>query len=437
MIRGMGRGEKDCRTGDPALPLRVVIAEIDWEIVAPLMEREDSAFTEQPGASRTGEILRAACATSPRELRAALDADELVLVVNDPCRSTRTFEALGALSAFAAELGRRPRVRALVATGTHRFSATERGAFEASTFTNLALSIEDVVWHDAADEARLRPLGEASIHELVASARALIAVGSVEPHYFAGATGAHKTLTIGCLSHRGIEENHRGALDPASNPLRLDGNPVHDGIARLVAALRQDRVVVAMNQILLGESVVAARVGDPIGTLHALLPEAHRVYARALDRPADVIHLRVPLPLGKSFYQADKALKNNHLAVADGGGILLESACGDGIGQHAFVRLLRSASTYAEACEQVALHGYRLGDHKAVKLRHLTDPAARGVHIALLSPNISPDDCRVLGVQPVASVEEGLAWLGAQIRRPIVRGVRIEDAGMACVTAPA
>lgn len=411
--------------------------EIRWESVEPAMSEPEATSLAAADPARNGEILRAAWATAPRELRAALGAEELVLVVNDPCRSTRTSEALRTLGAFAAEIGCRPRARALIATGTHRFSPAERRAFEVSTFSELELSIDEVSWHDATDSDRLRPVGESSMNELVASARALIAVGSVEPHYFAGATGAHKTLTIGCLSHRDIEANHHGALDPASDVLRLDDNPVHEGIVRLLASLRRDRIVVAMNQVLCGEAVVAARVGDPIGTLHALLPDAQRVYARALDRPADVLHLRVPYPLGKSFYQADKALKNNHLAVGDGGGILLEAACPEGIGQDAFVRLLRSASTYAEACQQVTQQGYRLGDHKAVKLRHLTDPAARGVHVALMSQGIALDACRVLGVEPVASVEEGLAWLATRVQRPLRRGVRVEDAGMVCVTAPA
>jgi nickel-dependent lactate racemase len=413
-----------------------VTAEIVWETVTPAMAGPEVAPGDSAASAPTREVLDAAWATAPRELRAALESERVVLVVNDPCRSTRTVEALQALSAFAAEQRCRPRARILVATGTHRFPPDERRAFEASTFTDLGFSIEDISWHDAADSAKLRPLGEASMNEIVVSARALIAVGSVEPHYFAGATGAHKTLTIGCLSHADIESNHGGALDPASDVLRLDGNPVHEGIVRLVAALRQDRIVVAMNQVLCGESVVAARVGDPIDTLVALLPEAQRVYARSLDQAADVLHLRVPLPLGKSFYQADKALKNNHLSVVDGGGILLEAECSDGIGQDAFVRLLRSASTYAEAVEQVRLQGYRLGDHKAVKLRHLTDPAARGVHVALLSRAISAEACRVLGVQPVASVEEGLEWLAARSNRPLARGVRVDDAGMVCVTAP-
>ncbi len=409
--------------------------EITWERVAPGM-------TAPPGGQsvvdpdRGAAILRAAWAAAPRELVAAFAEEQIVLVVNDPCRSTRTSEALSALSSFAAESGRRPRFRALVATGTHRFSASERRAFESSTFAGSGLSIDSVSWHDATDDESLRPLGGASIHELVASARALVAVGSVEPHYFAGATGAHKTLTIGCLAYRDIEENHRGALEPSSDVLRLDGNPVHEGIVRLVTALRRGRVVVAMNQVLCGEAVVAARVGDPIDTLHALLPDARRVYAHALDHAADVLHLRVPLPLGKSFYQADKALKNNHRAVADGGGILLEAACPDGIGQDAFVRLLRSASSYAEACNQVTQEGYRLGDHKAVKLRHLTDPAARGVHVALLGAPISPDACRLLGVHAVTSVDEGLSWLAARVGRPLLRGVCVEDAGMVCVTAP-
>src|SRR5262249_52265194 len=88
-----------------------------------------------------------------------------------------------------------------------------------------------------------------------------------------------------------------------------------------------------------------------------------------------------------------------------------------------------------QACELVEREGYRLGDHKAVKLRHLTDPAARGVHVAVVAPGLPAEACGVLGVQPCESVAGALEWLRQSIRGPFERGIVIEDAGNVSVAA--
>lgn len=365
-----------------------------------------------------------------------------LLVVNDPCRGTRTRDALDALASLAPRLAPRltpPALDVVVACGTHRFPEAERRAFEQATFAGVGLPIRTVAWHDAADPA-LVPCGRlgARVHPLAAAAPAVIAVGSVEPHYFAGATGAHKTLTVGVLSRRDIERNHEGALSPASDVLRLDDNPVHRGIAALLADLYAGRPALALNEVVADGAVVTAAAGDPLEALEAVLPVAREVYLTDVQEPADLLHLRVPLPLGRSLYQADKALKNNHLAVRDGGGIILEAPCPDGVGQDAFLGLLRAAPTFAEARALVLRDGYRLGDHKAVKLRHLTDPAARGVRLALVAEGLPDEACALLGARRFATAEEAAAWLAEEIRATgpapatapaPTRAALIEDAG--------
>lgn len=381
----------------------------------------------EAAADRLAEVAQAAAARGERAL----------LVVNDPCRATRTREALAALAALAPRLPL-PAFDALVSCGTHRFPEAERRAFAEATFAGLGLAVASVAWHDADDAAALEPTatsGGARVHPLVARAPAVIAVGSVEPHYFAGATGAHKTLTIGVASRRDIEDNHAGALAPGSDVLQLDGNPVHEGIARLLDRLYPGRPALAFNEVIAGDQVVAAAAGGALEALAALLPAARAVYLEQVDAPVDLLHLRVPLPLGRSFYQADKALKNNHRAVRDGGGILLEAPCPDGVGQDAFVSLLRRAATYADACALVQRDGYRLGDHKAVKLRHLTDPAARGVRLAVVAEGLPDAACATLGARRFVSVGAALAWLAQEIR-PAARGLVVDDAGNVSVTAP-
>lgn len=359
--------------------------------------------------------------------------ESLLIVVNDPHRSTRTDLALAALSECLGPARSRLDVTLLVATGTHAFTPSERAEFERGSLRAGVFADAPIHWHEATNAALLAPCGAARFNRELLSHRAILAIGSVEPHYFAGATGAHKTVTIGCLAREDIERNHAGALDPASDILALRGNPIYDGVAALLRDLREDgRSIVAINQVLCGECVVAAAAGDPLETLDRLIPVVREVYVHEIDRAVDVLHLRVPPPLGRNLYQADKALKNNHLAVRDGGAIVLDAACEEGVGPDAFLRLLRRAADYRAARQLVLEEGYRLGDHKAVKLRHLTDPAERGVGLAVVSTHLRSEDVAACGAKRFDAVEAALNWAARFAERTGTNrvGLRVEDAGM-------
>jgi nickel-dependent lactate racemase len=375
--------------------------------------------------------------TLARLLDAAADAGETVLLpVNDGHRATQTRAALVALAGFLGTQEKVPRCRAIVATGTHRFGADERAAFERDTFGACGLPIQEVAWHDTTDEPALADLAGVRVHRWLAEARYVLPIGSVEPHYFAGVTGAHKTLTVGCMSREAIERNHAHAMSPAAGPLRLQGNPVFDDIVDVVRAFESGgKIICAVNQVVRGEVLVASSIGSLWDTLEALMPTVRQLYVRPVPRTVDVLRLRVPLPLGRNLYQADKALKNNHLAVRDGGGIVLEADCAEGVGPDAFLSLLRRTENWAEARRIVDEEGYHLGDHKAVRLRHLTDPAGRGIRVALVSPHISRDQAALAGMRVFAELPKAVGWLAGLVPGPFQHGLVVEDAGVVCTTA--
>lgn len=408
-----------------------------WQTLGPKAparapERESLLGTLLTPALAPGGWLRDLLADRPGS------TEPVLLVINDPHRSTQTRPVLAALAAALEHASLDVRFRILVATGTHRFDPAECATFERTTVAGCGLRVEALDWHDATDDARLAEIAGVRMHRWIADSARLLGIGSVEPHYFAGLTGAHKTLTIGCLARADIERNHAGALEPSSDVLCLAGNPVYDGVAAMLAGLRRaGKRLAAINQVVSGECLLAVTAGDPLKALSELAPLVREVYLHEVPAAADVLHLRVPPPLGRNFYQADKALKNNHRAVRDGGGIVLEAECAEGIGTDHFLGLLRRARDYAAARACVARDGYRLGDHKAVKLRHLTDPAQRGVRLVLVSPHVSDDDAALLGATRASSVDAALAHLAGQVTGRFETGLRIEDAGNVSVTAAA
>ena len=351
----------------------------------------------------------------------------LTVAVNDPQRHTASASILELLVRHMPGEA----IRLLVACGSHRFLPDEKHAFEHSL--RGSMPIREIAWHDCRSE-NLTPVGHHGwrCHPWLLEDPAVLAIGSVEPHYFAGFTGAHKTVTIGCASYQDIEANHSSALSPNCRPVELADNPVYEGVAEMLSRLSAVQNVAAINLVQRGSTVLAATAGRPLEAMDKAIPVARKAFVQVIDQPLDVLVAQVDGPLGVSFYQADKGIKNNEWAVRDGGAIILQAACPKGLGQDQFASLLRKASTYRQALEFVQSQGYRLGDHKAVRLRHLTDAAGRNVRVYAVSDGLSHDDCQTLGFTKSPTIEAAMALASAGMNNP--RSMTLPDAGNACLT---
>jgi nickel-dependent lactate racemase len=430
------------------VPWSALLPEVRFAVTGPAGDALPAAPapSSAAGAALVREALRAADVLDELLQDAAAEAGELLVVVNDDQRPTATAPVLAELCARADEVGADGlRLRLLVACGTHAPGAAARQAHEARVAGALARQrrLAGVAWHDARAEGRLRGVGTWRLHELVVAAPQVVGVGSIEPHYFAGATGAHKTLTVGVASFDDVERNHRAALSADAAPLRLAGNPVHEGIAAAVEALGRGRRVLAVNEVVCGGALQACLVGAPLEALRAGLPVVERLWARRAEQPLDVVVARVAPPLDRDLYQADKGIKNVEAAVRAGGVLVLEAACSAGEGPDQFLRLLEEAPTHAAALAVLEARGYRLGDHKAVRLRALTDPAVRGVRVAVLAEaEAGAAAARRAGLAAFTDAAAAAAWvrdaLGASAPGSGAwRGAVVEDAGHTVLASPA
>lgn len=368
----------------------------------------------------------------PRFARdAASEGRSLTLVVNDNHRFTDTRSFLQAVVAVLDQRlsgERQPPLRVLVAVGSHVSGDAERAAHEAAMFGELAPRIAEVAWHDARSEGGLRLVGNTSLHVWMSEAGFYLACGSMEPHYFAGVTGAHKTLTVGVMALDSLTANHEHALSAAARPLKLDGNPVHLGIVDALADLEDSGArLLAVNQVIVDGRIVALTAGHPLEALVQGLPTVRACFSAAVEDEADLVVASVGVPLDRDFYQADKGIKNTEFAVRAGGVLLLEAECARGVGIDHFVQLLRQAPTAEAARDVVAGRGYRLGDHKAVRLRALTDE--RGVRIGLVSRGVPADLAGVLGVEMFPDRESAVAWARATLGDDAHSAVVVHDAG--------
>lgn len=356
-------------------------------------------------------------ATPMKPLRRALKASKRpVILVNDTARTHLRGlpDVVGELWALA---GEPPLV---AATGTHKPSL----ALMRDLMGGLPVELHDA---DAADEhvglsgARSSP----RIDRRVAEADLVLAFGSVEPHYFAGWTGAHKTATIGVLARETIAKNHENALSQDARPLALTGNPVYEGLVAILKQLEQGRRLLCVNHVL---DASGQPLGVGVGTWRGSLQRAVRTAARhcvpQVEGPYDVVLAEVEGPLGRSLYQADKGIKNTESVVRDGGHVILHAKLDRGLGADRFVRLLREAPDLASALAQVERDGYTLGDHKAVRLRALQD---RGVAIHVVSAELDPSELEGCGLWHHANLQDALEATGAT-----GKALLVHDAGL-CV----
>jgi nickel-dependent lactate racemase len=352
----------------------------------------------------------------------------LTVVVNDPQRQTDSPRVLKVLSHLIDPAC----IRILVATGTHRYSLQKMRSFELKLIQGL--SIEEIQWHDSRSDklVPVRPNGWRA-HPWLVEDRSVLGIGSVEPHYFAGFTGVHKTLTIGCASYEDVESNHANTLLPGCCPGCLTGNPVFEGISQMLEDLAASQPLAGVNLVQAGNAIVAAAGDRPLPVLKALTSTAQDVFIQQIDVPADAIIVEATGPLGQSFYQAEKAIMNNQWAVRNSGVIVLVAPCENGIGQDQFVKLLIQAPTASTAKDIVSRRGYRLGDHKAIGLRMLTDPNCRAIKVFVVSKGLSQDDTDALGMTKAMSVDQALSAAGIDPVRH--RIYRILNAGNLCVLA--
>lgn len=244
-------------------------------------------------------------------------------------------------------------------------------------------------------------------------ADAIVSLGVAELHQYAGLSGGHKGVVVGCGGRATISTLHHRdrVLAPGVRLGRLDGNPFREAVDALGEAtgVAWSLVWVPAAKLWIG--------GPPGEVLRAALAHIDPWEPVAQAAPGAV--LRVPPVKASSFYQASRAATYLGLSpsppVVEGGTLLLEAACPEGLGaESGFVAALRR-----EAPPWTGL---------------LTGPppegpgAQRAVMIALLARRFRlviagcqrPEALRAVGLEATgepATVPAG--WL--EVRRPFER----------------
>jgi len=218
------------------------------------------------------------------------------------------------------------------------------------------------------------PTLPAAFHPSVAGADAIVSVGTVEPHQYAGFSGGPKGVGIGCASARTIGAMH-GLEFLRREGTRLgavDDNPFHAAIWRLIdplPAIYGLQVVPSS-----GETSERFAFGPIEDAFERAMEVASARFFLTLDGPQDWLHLPVSKGKASNFYQASRAATYAALAersaLADGATVVVEAACPEGMGTGAGERacaeaLARGPDTLLEELESEREIETRGGEQRA------------------------------------------------------------------------
>ena len=324
-----------------------------------------------------------------------IDTDEkIVIIVNDGTRPTPTAKILKQIY---------PKLRDkkktfIIATGCHREGTLDEYhmIFGKEIYEEIAARGE-LCDHDSKKD-EMTYLGESKngtqmyLNKIVAEAKKVIPIGSVEPHYFAGYTGGRKAFLPGVAAYETIEQNHKLALSQKAQALALEGNPVHEDMIDAMKVLKHIDVFSIQTVLDSEHGVYYASAGDLTDSFYDCIKKADEVFCVQIPKKADIVISVAPYPMDVDLYQAQKALDNGKLALADGGVLIMVAKCRTGIGPKPFFNLMASAPTAQGVLDKIK-EEFHLGYHKAAKMAEislwaqtwavsdLTDDEMRAVHL--------------------------------------------------------
>lgn len=226
----------------------------------------------------------------------------------------------------------------LIATGCHRETTLDELR---SKFGDEIVDNEKIVVHDC-DNSPLVKIGtlpsggECIINKLVVDADLVVAEGFIEPHFFAGFSGARKSILPGIASRTTVLANHCSEFiaNPRSRTGILEGNPIHKD---MVWAARAAKLAFIVNVVINDKKEAIYAVAGDMEQAHKAGCDFLSSLCKVDAKPADIaITTNGGYPLDQNIYQAVKGMTAAEATVKKGGVIIMIAKSNDGHGGEGF-----------------------------------------------------------------------------------------------------
>ena len=278
-------------------------------------------------------------AGSPLLSELAKGKNNIVLIASDHTRPVPSKIIVPQMLAEIRKGNPDAKITILVATGCHRETTAEelRAKFGDAILEQETIKVHDC---DAAEDlvsiGTLPSGGELVISRLAWEADLLVSEGFIEPHFFAGFSGARKSVLPGIASRKTVMYNHNAKFidSPFARTGNLEHNPIHED---MVFAARSAKLAFIVNVVLDAEkNVVYAAAGD-MEAAHAQGCAFLSSMCCAPKTEADiVITTNGGYPLDQNIYQAVKGMTAAESCVREGGVTVMLAKSNDGDGGRVF-----------------------------------------------------------------------------------------------------
>lgn len=379
--------------------------EVDPRLVAGVLGVHVDAAEDPEG------VLRRAIGPAGSSLKDFLSGapSPLLVVVNDATRPTPSADVLGVVGADLEGWLQTPgrELSFAIATGTHRVALPEE--IEHIFGAEFAkVHAERIFSHDAKDKEQLVYIGrtrrgtEIEVNRLLAEARSVLLINSVEPHYFAGYTGGRKSLFPGLAGYDTVWANHKLSMEAGSETLVLAGNPVHEDLEEAMAIGIAGKEIFSIQLVLDKDHHIGfAAAGSLEDTFRRAIAMADKQFVLDIEQRYDVVVAVAAYPMDCNLYQTNKAIQSGALAVKDGGVLIVVSQCPFGLGENqTLFDMLAAAGSRAEAIERANLEEYRLGVQQATRVASILERAEIWAVTSL-----KDEDVRAMFMTPFADVQ--------------------------------
>lgn len=334
----------------------------------------------------------------------------VLLLSDDNTRTTPVREILpGLLEELRAGGLRDSDLTLMVALGTHRQMTPEElarkfGPEVVGRFTILQHRFDDV---DRLVDLGRTALGtEIQVNRAVTEADVVLGLGQVVPHRVAGFSGGSKIIQPGVCGSVTTGQTHwisaafwgEEILGKADNPVRheMDEVGARCGLKAIV------------NAVLDGAGRLMHLVcGEPVAAHRRAAELSREIFGAKLPRKAPIV-ITDSHPADLELWQGAKGYYSAELAVADGGVVILESPCPEGVAVSHPDVLRYGYRPYAEVKELVEegrLKNLTVASH-LVHVGRMVREKGRGI---LISQGISREETERLGLIWAADLADAYA----------------------------
>lgn len=259
------------------------------------------------------------------------------------------------------------------------------------------------IHHNCEDSQNFVDLGSTALNTPVRyrrdllNASAIITMGAISHHYFAGYGGGRKLIFPGCGEKAAIFKNHslfldvnKGRLEAMCQPGIVASNPLAQDLFEIESHLP---AALAVHGILDSKGSLCDLI---LGRTQQDFLEACNLHGKNCESNAAQYNLVVAscggFPKDINFIQSHKAIHNGAMFVEDGGLLLVYCECRDGIGSKTFLPWFRYR-LFSEAFAELA-KDYKGNGGTALSLM----AKLQRIRIGLIT-ELDQETCKLIGVE--------------------------------------